>query len=114
MLRKALWKSGIRYRTNVSTLPGKPDIAFIGRRVAVFCDGDFWHGRDWPRRKARLQAGHNPDYWVRKIERNIARDRENQSNLEALGWTVLRFWETEIKQDCARIVAHISQALQGL
>ena len=73
-LRRALWRAGHRYRKNVATLPGKPDIVFVRARLAVFCDGDFWHGRNWPERKAKLEQGHNPGYWVAKIERNMERD----------------------------------------
>jgi len=110
-LRKALWHRGFRYRKNVSTLPGKPDIVFPSRRVVVFCDGDFWHGRDWENRKAKLQRGSNPDYWIAKIRRNRERDQENVHKLEMAGWTALRFWESDIHQRLDFVVDQISNSL---
>ncbi len=97
-LRKALWRAGKRYRKNVKKLPGKPDIVFHGARVVVFVDGDFWHGKDWEVRKAKLENGHNAPYWVAKIERNMERDQENEQKLLAEGWVVLRFWESDVKK----------------
>lgn len=98
-LRRELWLMGLRYRKNVGTLPGKPDIVFVHARVAVFCDGDFWHGRDWEEQKAKLRQGTNAEYWLPKIESNIERDRLNNALLEADGWSVLRLWETDILRD---------------
>lgn len=95
-LRRALHRAGFRYRKNVEALPGRPDIVFSSARLAVFCDGDFWHGRNWARRSKRLASGANAGYWLRKIERNMERDLERQQTLEAMGWAVLRFWETDI------------------
>jgi DNA mismatch endonuclease (patch repair protein) len=111
LLRRALWKSGLRYRTNFEGLPGKPDIAFKRHRVAVFCDGDFWHGRDWTERKARLSHGNNAVYWLRKIERNMERDIEVERSLSALGWTTLRFWESDIRRDLDSVVEKIQGVL---
>jgi DNA mismatch endonuclease (patch repair protein) len=99
LLRKTLWKLGLRYRLHFRQLPGRPDLVVPGRRIAVFCDGDFWHGRNWADRKARLAVGSNASYWVAKIERNIERDREVDSQLAAMGWTSVRFWEGEIRND---------------
>ena len=110
-LRKALWAAGLRYRKNADYLPGKPDLVFIGRRVAVFCDGDFWHGFDWPNRKAKLGRGHNSAYWIAKIERNIARDQQCTKELREAGWVVLRFWESEILADAEGVVARIRKAV---
>ena len=107
LLRRALWNAGCRYRKNVSSLPGKPDIVFVGARIAVFCDGDFWHGREWHARKAVLRRGHNSAYWVAKIERNIARDDHNNELLRSAGWHVLRFWESDIKDDVDSIVTRV-------
>lgn len=95
-LRRELWRRGLRYRLHVPGLPGRPDIVFIKGRVVVFCDGDFWHGRDLERRLAKLAAGHNAAYWRAKVQRNVERDRRQTAAIEALGWTVLRFWETDI------------------
>lgn len=99
LLRRELWRMGLRYRKNVGTLPGKPDIVFVRARVAVFCDGDFWHGRNWKEQKPKLCQGANAEYWLSKIESNIERDRLNTALLEADGWSVLRLWETDIKRD---------------
>lgn len=105
MLRKALWHRGIRYRKNYKGLPGKPDIAITKYRVVVFCDSDYWHGYDWEERNKRIKS--NRDYWIPKIERNIQRDREVNDQLQKADWTVLRFWEWQIKKslnECVDIV----------
>jgi DNA mismatch endonuclease (patch repair protein) len=99
LLRRELWKMGLRYRKNVEALPGKPDIVFVGTKVAVFCDGDFWHGRDWPTRRVKLEQGTNATYWLAKIARNIERDLSSVALLERDGWRVMRLWETDIKRD---------------
>ena len=108
LLGKALWHSGIRYRYNVKKLPGSPDLV-IGRAcVAVFIDGEFWHGKDWERRKSRLKT--NREYWIEKIEENMARDRRNDDQLRALGYRVIRFWEKDVLKDvdgCASVVIGI-------
>lgn len=96
ILRKNLWNRGLRYRKNVSKVFGKPDIAFIGKKIAVFCDSEFWHGFDWENRKNDFKS--NRDFWIPKIERNMERDREVNEKLASEGWTVLRFWGTEIKK----------------
>ncbi len=107
-LRRELWKSGLHFRVNVKTLPGCPDIVFNEAKVAVFCDGDFWHGRQWKRRRSRLRSGHNSEYWCRKIEANIKRDRTVNNLLRDADWTVLRFWESNIKRDPAEVVRKIN------
>lgn len=96
LLRSALWKMGLRYRKNVKDLLGKPDVVFPRAKIAIFVDGDFWHGRDWSSRKRRLRSGTNPDYWIAKIEGNIRRDRRQTAKLAKSGWHVLRFWETDL------------------
>lgn len=97
MLRKELWSRGLRYRKNVSTIYGRPDIVFIGKKVAVFCDSEFWHGYDWENRKKDFKT--NQDFWIPKIEQNIARDYEVTKKLQSEGWTVIRFWGNEIKHE---------------
>jgi DNA mismatch endonuclease (patch repair protein) len=97
LLRRALWAQGLRYRVDVSDLPGRPDVVFSGPRVAVFCDGDFWHGRGLAQRLARLKDGHNGSYWVAKIAANVERDVRHRASLEQAGWLVMRFWETDIR-----------------
>lgn len=104
-LRKELWRRGLHYRKNVKSVFGKPDIAFIGKKIAVFCDSEFWHGFDWANRKNDFRS--HREFWLSKIERNIERDKEVNERLKAEGWTVLRFWGKEIQKDpahCADIV----------
>ena len=96
VLRSMLWRSGCRFRKNVRQLPGRPDIVFTKAKVVVFCDGDFWHGKNWQARKQKLRRGTNPSYWIAKIERNMERDRQNTEQLRQQGWRVLRFWESDI------------------
>lgn len=111
LLRQALWAAGYRYRKNVANLPGHPDVVFLRARVAVFVDGDFWHGRDWESRREKLRAGSNPDYWLAKIQRNMERDRETTSRLQDLGWTILRLWESEIQASPQAVVKKIGAIL---
>jgi len=112
ILRKELWSRGIRYRKNCKDVPGKPDLVFKGKKVAVFCDSEFWHGYDWNNQKDRI--GTRREYWIPKIERNIQRDREVNAELETLGFTVLRFWGKEIKKDPAGCADKIESALSNL
>ena len=100
MLRRELWSRGIRYRKNCRDVPGKPDIVFKGKKVAVFCDSEFWHGYDWENQKDRI--GTRREYWIPKIERNIQRDIEVTETLEHDGWIVIRFWGKEIKKNTAK------------
>jgi DNA mismatch endonuclease (patch repair protein) len=108
-LRKALWHAGIRYRKNYSRLPGKPDIAITKYRIAIFCDGEFWHGKDWEIKKPKLQ--NNRDYWVEKIERNMSRDEKVELQLLSMGWVVLRFWGEYIKKNLPACVAEVTEAI---
>ena len=97
LLQKELWSRGLRYRKNVKGITGKPDIAFIGKKIAVFCDSEFWHGYDWENRKNDFKS--NTEFWIPKIERNIQRDIEVTNELEAQGWIVNRFWGKENKKN---------------
>jgi DNA mismatch endonuclease, patch repair protein len=99
MLRRALRGKGLRYRLNVTSLLGRPDLVIPAARLAVFCDGDFWHGRHLRRRLQKLAGGHNSAYWVAKIKSNVARDRRINRGLEASGWTVVRLWESDVRAD---------------
>jgi DNA mismatch endonuclease (patch repair protein) len=110
-LRRQLWRRGLRYRLNSPTLPGRPDIVFPRYRVAVFCDGDFWHGRNLAMRVAKLSRGHNANYWMAKVQRNVARDRSQTRALRNAGWMVLRFWESDILHRADAIVDQITSAL---
>lgn len=109
LLRKELWSRGLRYRKNVNNIYGKPDIAFIGKKVVVFCDSEFWHGYNWEERKLDFKS--NQDFWIPKIERNIQRDKEVTSKLEADGWTVLRFWGKDIKKNLSECADRIEKAI---
>jgi DNA mismatch endonuclease (patch repair protein) len=111
LLRRALWARGLRYRTHLRGLAGRPDVVFTSARVAVFCDGDFWHGKDWDTRRAKLEGGANGDYWVAKIAANMARDQVTAARLTAEGWRVLRFWESEILADVGRVADAICAVL---
>lgn len=105
MLRKELWGRGLRYRKNYGKVFGRPDIAFVGKKIAVFCDSEFWHGYDWENRKNDFKS--HQDFWIPKIERNIQRDIEVNEKLQSEGWIVLRFWGKDIKkhlQNCADII----------
>ena len=92
ILRKLLWHKGIRYRVKVKDLPGKPDIVIPKYKIIVMVDGEFWHGKDWPKHRPKR----NTDYWTHKIEYNIAHDKEVNAKLKAQGWTVLRFWSRQV------------------
>ena len=109
LLRKELWKLGYRYRLNVLNLPGKPDIVFERKKLIVFIDGEFWHGYKWQEKKLKIKA--NREYWIKKIERNMERDKANTDKLISMGYVVLRFWEHEIKKqrlDCInKIIFHL-------
>ena len=107
ILRKHLWNRGMRYRKNVKTVFGHPDIAFIGKKIAVFCDSEFWHGYDWDNRKNDIKT--RRDFWIPKIERNIERDHEVNEKLISDGWIVLRYWGKDIKKNTEKIVDEIEQ-----
>lgn len=110
ILRKTLRERGIYYRKNVRKIYGNPDIAFIGLKVAVFCDSEFWHGYDWENRKKDFKT--NQMFWIPKIERNIQRDLEVNEYLEKDGWVVLRFWGKEIKKHPNACVDLIENAIK--
>ncbi len=110
MLRRELWSRGLRYRKNVSKIIGKPDIVFGGKKVAVFCDSEFWHGFNWEERKKDFKS--NQDFWIPKIERNIQRDIEVNRQLAEEGWTVLRFWGHDIKKNCIQCADKIEKILK--
>jgi len=106
-LRKALWHKGYRYRKNVKDLPGKPDIVLTKYKIAIFCDSEFFHGKDWNVLKERIEKGNNSAYWMKKISRNMERDDEVTKSLYYEGWTVIRFWGKDIKKnldECVRVV----------
>lgn len=110
-LRKALWHKGYRYRKNYKKLPGSPDIVLTKYKIAIFCDSEFFHGKDWDILKLRLEKGSNPEYWIRKIERNMTRDWENDKKLLFLGWTVLHFWGKDIQKHTDECIQAIEEAI---
>lgn len=112
MLRSELWKKGLRYRVNVKNLPGKPDIVFSKSRIAIFCDGDFWHGRNWLILKKKLETGNNATYWIAKISTNMKRDKRNTILLEEMGWRVIRIWEKDIKQNVSEAANKIEMLIK--
>ena len=111
LLRKELWARGLRYRKNVNRIYGKPDIVFIGKKVAVFCDSEFWHGYNWEERKKDFKS--HQEFWIPKIERNMERDTEVTARLESEGWTVIRFWGNEIIKNTAQCADIIEKAVHS-
>lgn len=107
LLGKLLWHQGVRYRRNYKELPGKPDIAITKYKIVVFVDGEFWHGYDWEKQKKK-RIHRNREFWINKIEGNIARDNRENQELKQMGWTVFRFWEKhEVLKDpekCVKLV----------
>lgn len=109
-LRKALWVKGYRYRKNYKLLPGTPDIVLTKYRLAIFCDSEFFHGKEWQTLMPKLQKGKNPDYWISKIERNMERDQVKDKTLLFDGWTVVHFWGKDIlnnTEQCIRVIEEI-------
>lgn len=109
--RKSLWAKGYRYRKNVKKLPGSPDVVLRKYKTVVFIDGEFWHGQDWENKKEKIKT--NRDFWIPKIERNMQRDRENNTALALLGFTVFRFWEKEVKKDLENCIRKVAVHLEG-
>lgn len=106
-LRKALWNKGYRYRKNYDRLTGKPDIVITKYHIAIFCDSEFFHGKDWPDLEKHLLKGTNSQYWYGKIKRNMERDEEVNRALYGEGWVVLRFWGNDIKKhldECLKVI----------
>lgn len=109
-LRKALWKKGYRYRKNYAALPGNPDIVLTKYKVVIFCDGEFFHGKDWEILRPRLENGKNKEYWISKISRNRKRDDDVNKQLLFRGWTVIRFWGDDIKKhtdECVKVIEEV-------
>ncbi len=109
IFRKKFWNEGYRYRKNYPKLPGKPDIAFIKQKVVVFIDGEFWHGFNWKDKKKKIKS--NKAYWVKKIEKNMARDKAYNKVLKKMQWKVVRFWEKEIKTEGNKCFKAVLKAL---
>lgn len=112
ILAKRLWKLGYRYRKNDKCLPGSPDIAILKYHVAIFVDGEFWHGKDWDTRKTKLKR--NREYWIKKIEENIARDIRVDQKLRMMEWTPVHFWEKEILKHLDSCVDNINEICSAI
>lgn len=110
LLRKALWKKGLRYRKNYAALPGKPDIVLTRQKIAIFVDGDFWHARGHQDNPGE-QVATNKEFWQKKLARNVERDKEVNDELTEAGWLVLRFWETDVKKDLSGCINQITKYL---
>lgn len=111
MLRKALWRRGLRYRKNVKAIEGTPDIAFIGLKIAIFCDSEFWHGKNYFENS--VLPKNNREYWREKFKKNAARDKKVSKSLEEKGWLVLRFWESDIRSDVDKIANEIEAVVKS-
>ena len=106
-LRKELWRRGYRHRKNYTELPGKPDIVLIKYKIAIFCDSEFFHGKDWEVLKPQLEKGKNADFWIEKISKNQQHDDDINKQLQFLGWTVIRFWGKDIMKktdECIQVI----------
>ena len=110
-LRKALWHKGYRYRKNYEALPGKPDIVLTKQKIAIFCDSEFFHGKDWEILKPQLEHGKNGEFWIKKISRNRERDDEVNKQLLFLGWTVIRFWGKDIIKNTDECVKGVEEVI---
>ena len=108
--RKALYAAGYRYRIDYKKLIGKPDIVLKKYKTVIFIDGEYWHGRNWEERKPKIKT--NREFWVAKFERNIQRDKEVNAELERLGYTVFRFWESEVKKELEFCIEKVIQHLK--
>lgn len=108
-LGKAMWQAGLRYRKNTKTVFGKPDFTFKKYKLAVFVDSEFFHGKNWETEKHRIKS--NQEFWHKKIERNIQRDKEVNEYLTSQGWTVLRFWSKEVKKNLDEVVKVIKNEI---
>ena len=110
-LRRALWAKGIRFRKNYKLLPGTPDIVLTKYKIAIFCDSEFFHGKDWEVLLSKLEKGNNSDYWINKIKRNIERDKSKDKLLHELGWIVIHFWGNDINKNVNECVTKVEKII---
>lgn len=120
ILRKALWSLGYRYRKNLKELPGKPDIVLTKYKICIFVDSEFFHGKDfeggyhsrkYTSLEEQLQHSNNSEFWLKKIKRNMERDREVEAELNGLGWTVIRFWGKDVTRTPDQCVKAIKEMI---
>ena len=114
LLRKYLWHQGMRYRKNYAGLPGRPDIVITKHKIAIFCDSEFFHGKDWEKQRKKIEAGENSDYWIKKIEHNMERDKRKDAELIKSGWIVIHFWSKEIEKDVEACYYRIIEAINDI
>ena len=107
-LGHAMWAAGLRYRKQYAGMPGKPDFVIVRSKIAVFCDSSFWHGRNWAKSAQAIKS--NREFWIPKIERNIARDSQVNRALRERGWKVFRFWDNQIIRGAERCVQRVFDA----
>ncbi len=112
ILALALFAKGYRYRKNNKSVAGKPDITFKKLKLAIFVDGEFWHGKDWETKKVKIKT--NTEFWHKKIERNMERDKEVNEKLHDEGWTVLRFWDKEVMKELERCIEEVDDIIKML
>lgn len=110
MIAKSLWHRGYRYRLNYKALPGSPDIALAKYRIAIFIDGEFWHGKDFEQRKNKLK--NNKDYWIEKIQENIDRDLRNDKLLRQMDWYPIHFWSNDVIKYCNQCIDEIIYTIE--
>ena len=108
-----MWSKGVHYRKNYKGLPGRPDIVITKYKIAVFCDSEFFHGKDWEIQKHKVEKGANADYWVRKITRNMERDRQKDQELKKMGWQVIHFWSKDILNDVSACYRNIQSIIDS-
>lgn len=111
-LAKSLWVKGYRYRKNNNSVYGKPDLTFKSQKIAIFVDGDFWHGRNWEVRKYDHKS--NQEFWLKKIAKNIERDLAVNEKLMSDGWVVLRFWGSDVKKDLLNCTNQIEDTINAI
>lgn len=112
ILGRAMWNLGLRFRKHYPLI-GKPDFVFIRAKVAIFCDGDFWHGRNFSKMVETGRFKNNPDYWIPKMTKTIERDRNAVQTLERDGWYVIRLWETDVLKDPNETAQSIYQIVKS-
>nr|WP_270094333.1 very short patch repair endonuclease [Pedobacter agri] len=106
LLRRALWQNGFRFRKNSGKIPGKPDVLIIKYKLAIFVDGSFWHGYNWPAVRSKIKT--NAEFWIKKIEGNMERDRVVNRLLSEKGFTVMRFWDHQIFGELSKCLNQVS------